>query len=168
MRLTILQLAVVYGSGNPRNVGRLMRAIDQGRFIWIGTGSNKKSLIHHEDVGRAVVAVVMSPERGIHTYNVAAPPCAMREVVECLAAALGRPLPRIRIPASLALGVARGAELVTGGRGRIGQLHATVQKWLADDVYDAGTFRQTFGFEPVVSLREGLQQEVDGYRQRPI
>jgi hypothetical protein len=43
MALTILRLATLYGEGDPGNVGRLMRALDRGRFLWIGDGSNRNS-----------------------------------------------------------------------------------------------------------------------------
>ena len=36
MALTILRLATLYGEGDPGNIKRLIRTIDQGRFIWIG------------------------------------------------------------------------------------------------------------------------------------
>ncbi|MDO9566735.1 MAG: NAD-dependent epimerase/dehydratase family protein [Candidatus Desulfaltia sp.] len=43
MALTILRLATLYGEEDPGNVGRLMRTLDRGRFLWIGDGSNRKS-----------------------------------------------------------------------------------------------------------------------------
>ena len=46
MALTILRLATLYGKGHPRNVGRLIRTLDRGRFLWIGDGGNRKSLLY--------------------------------------------------------------------------------------------------------------------------
>ncbi len=164
MRLTILRLATVYGEEDPGNVIRLMRSIDRGRFIWIGTGANRKSLIHRDDVARACVAVLRSTGSGTETFNVSAPSCAMRDVVEGLAAALGRRLPGWHMPASPLLTLTKIAASLSRGRGRVGAWHGTLRKWLAEDSYNAGKFARTFTFHTQVELRDGLKREVDWYR----
>jgi len=164
MSLTILRLATLYGEEDPGNVARLMRTIDQGRFIWIGNGSNRKSLLHREDAARACLAVVQKPVSGVNVYNVSAPPCSMREVVEGLAGALGKRIPAIKLPVSWAKrmpGFLSGLPV-----GKLQALGSTVQKWLADDVYDGSKFANAFDFQPRVSLEEGLRREVEWYRSR--
>jgi nucleoside-diphosphate-sugar epimerase len=166
MSLTILRLATVYGEGDPGNIARLMRAIDRGRFVWVGDGSNRKSLLYRGDAARACLAVLQQPTSGINIYNVSAPPCAMRDVVEGLASALGWRVPRLHVPASLALRLTEVAARLARGRGRLASLHATIQKWLADDAYDTNKFRQTFGFLTEMRLPEGLRREVAWYRNQ--
>jgi nucleoside-diphosphate-sugar epimerase len=164
MALTILRLATLYGEGDPGNVGRLMRAIDRGRFIWIGSGANQKSLIHREDVARACLAVLQNTPDGINIYNVSAPPCTMREVVEGLALALGRKIPPWHVPAPLALRIGSICKSFSRGRGTLGNLYDTIRKWLEEDVYDTSKFDKTFNFKTKVGLTEGLNREVDWYR----
>ncbi|MEK7776125.1 MAG: NAD-dependent epimerase/dehydratase family protein, partial [Planctomycetota bacterium] len=82
MALTILRLATLYGEGDPGNVGRLMRTLDRGRFLWIGDGSNRKSLLYKGDAARACMAVAERSASGINIYNVSAPACTMREIVD--------------------------------------------------------------------------------------
>jgi len=164
MPLTILRLATVYGEGDPGNVGRLLRTIDRNRFIWIGDGGNRKSLIHREDVARACLAVLAAPAMGTRIFNLSAPPCTMQEVVEGLAANLGRRLPYWHIPTPIAL-TASGVVSKILPISRLQTFHNTVQKWVTDDVYDATKFCETFDFQPQVSLAEGLQREVAWYRQ---
>lgn len=108
MRLRILRLATLYGEGDPGNVARLFRTIDRRRFVWIGDGSNQKSLIHRDDAARACIAAAISPGEGLQTYNVAAPPSSMREIVETIAKALCRKVPAWRIPAGIAISLGRG------------------------------------------------------------
>ena len=72
--LTILRLATVYGEGDRGNIARLMRTIDAGRFVWVGRGTNRKSLIHRDDAAAAVLAVVSTGASGIRTFNVSADP----------------------------------------------------------------------------------------------
>lgn len=159
-RLTILRMATIYGEGDPGNVIRLIRAIDRGRFVWIGPGRNRKSLIHREDAARACVAAVRQPGSGVQTYNVSAPACTMSEVVEAIAGALGRRLPRWHVPAPVALSLSAIGSVLAARRGRLGALHGMVRKWLADDVYDASRFRQAYGFETQVDLAAGMRREV--------
>jgi nucleoside-diphosphate-sugar epimerase len=165
MALTVLRLATVYGEGDPGNVARLMRTIDRGQFLWVGSGTNHKSLIHRDDVARACLAVLQSSPQGIGVYNVTAEMCTMREVVEGLAQALGRRLPSWRIPSSPILCLSGLASGIVGGRGRLGALHGAVKKWLADDCYDGNKFWQTFRFQPRIGLAEGLRREVEWYRR---
>lgn len=165
MAVTVLRLATLYGEGDPGNVGRLMRSIDSGRFIWIGDGSNRKSLLYRGDAARACLAVVEAPATGFAIYNVSAPPATMRETVDGLADALGKkPLP-IRISATVAISAAR--ILSRFSANRFSHLQATIEKWLADDVYDATLIERVIGFRTQISLAEGLRREVEWYRSQP-
>jgi nucleoside-diphosphate-sugar epimerase len=165
--LTILRLATVYGEGDPGNLLRLISTIDRGRFIWIGRGFNRKSLIHCDDAARACTRVLLSPCEGINVYNVSAPAQTMREIVEGIAAALARPAPKFHLPARLALAAASFAKAITPRRSKLGGAKATIEKWLADDVYDGRKFEERFDFQTQVSLSDGLRREVAWYRRHP-
>lgn len=163
MALTVLRLATLFGEGDPGNVARLIRMIDHGRFIWIGNGSNRKSLLHREDAARACLSVMQSPASGVMVYNVPVLPCTMREVVEGLAGALGKCIPAFAIPASFGRGISELFSILPVSR--LQNLAATAQKWLAHDVYDGSKFTQAFNFQPRISLVEGLCREVVWYRE---
>lgn len=162
MALSILRLATLYGADDPGNVRRLMQQLDRGQFIWIGDGQNRKSLLHRQDAARACVTVAMNPRNSVATYNVSGPPSTMRTIVTTLASELGRkPLP-IRIPGRLALYSAKQlSRLPFSGTAR---LHATVRKWLANDVYDTSRIEHDHGFFAQTSLESGLREEVTWYR----
>jgi nucleoside-diphosphate-sugar epimerase len=160
--LTILRLATVYGEGDPGNVARLMRAIDRGRFLWIGDGTNKKSLIHREDAARACIVAACRQPRDTQFYNVSAPVCTMREIVQALASALGRRVPVWHVPAPLALALASAVSRLPVDR--FSRLHVTVQKWLEDDYYAADKIKHALGYEPLVDLPTGIGREVAWYR----
>jgi nucleoside-diphosphate-sugar epimerase len=162
MALTILRLATLYGEGDPGNVGRLIRALDQRRFVWIGDGTNRKSLLYKEDAAKACVTVASSPAAGTHIYNVSAPPCTMHEIVDGIADALGKRQLPLRIPSSLALVLSR--NLAKLPNRRLVGIHQTVQKWMVEDMYDTSRFERDYGFCSQVGVREGLRREVDWYR----
>ena len=164
MALTILRLATLYGEGDPGNVGRLMRTLDRGRFLWIGDGSNRESLLYKGDAARACMAAAERPASGINIYNVSAPACTMREIVDGIADALGKhPFP-VRVPASPTLLLSRHLSKIPNRR--MAGLHQTVKKWLAEDVYDTRRFEEAYGFQTKTSLKEGLKREVDWYKNK--
>jgi len=165
MGLTILRMATLYGEGDPGNVARLVRAIDRGRFLWIGRGHNRKSLLYRDDAARACVQAVLRPASGARTYNVSAEPCTMDEIVSAIAAHLDRPVPRWRVPGWLALGGSALASAVCLGRGPLASVHRAVRTWLAHDVYPADKIAQDLSCRATVSLNEGLAREVAWYKK---
>jgi nucleoside-diphosphate-sugar epimerase len=158
--LVVVRLATVYGPGDPGNVARLMRLIDQGRFVWIGSGENRKTLIYVDDVGRALTAAA-APGGPSGTYNLAAPPVSMTSAVEELARALGRSVPRVRVPAGPSLAAARLLRLFGPGGLAVAD---TITRLTMNDVYDGARFQQAFGWRPTVPMRVGFQREVAWYR----
>lgn len=163
MALTILRLVTLYGEGDPGNVVRLIHALDRGSFFWIGDGSNRKSLLYKGDAARACLAVASHPANGINIYNVSAPPCTMRDIVDGLAMVLGKkPLP-IRIPAPIALTASKFLSCLP--ERRLSRLYSTLEKWLAEDVYITSRIERNYGFHTQIDLIEGLKREVHWYRQ---
>lgn len=163
--LTILRLATVYGEGDRGNVLRLIRAIDRHRFVWIGRGDNRKSLIHRDDAAEAIVAAALAAAGGV--FNVSAPPVTMREVVSGIAGALGRRTPRIGIGSRAALAAARALSALTLHDRRAVALARTIAKWCSDEVHDGSEFCARFAFTPAVGLAEGIAREVAWYRTSP-
>lgn len=166
MPLTILRLATVYGEGDGGNVARLIRAIERQRFVWIGRGENRKSLIYNQDAARACVRVIQAGATGIDIYNVVGMAHTMREVVEEIARALNLRTPQWHVPSRLALRGARLAAALTPNGSRFRELSDTLKKWLADDVYDGGKFNQRYDFHARIELSEGIRREVAWHRQQ--
>ena len=58
----VLRMAAVYGPRVKANYARLVRALARHRYVSIGPGDNKRTLIFEEDVAEAA-AIVASAER---------------------------------------------------------------------------------------------------------
>ena len=101
-----------------------MRTLDRGRFLWIGDGSNRKSLLYKGDAARACMAVAERSASGINIYNVSAPACTMREIVDGIADALGKHPFLVRVPAPPALLLSRHLSGIPNRR--MAGLHQTV------------------------------------------
>lgn len=155
--LKILRFATMYGDGDRGNVARLIVALRRGRFVWPGSGLNKKSLIHKVDAARACLRALEKDGEGVEIYNVSAPPVSLQEIVSAICSAMGKPVPRMRIPASL-LGVSRIFALIPG---KPRSLSESLAKITRDDAYDASLFNSIYNFQTVVALEEGMRHAVN-------
>jgi nucleoside-diphosphate-sugar epimerase len=162
MRLTILRLATLYGPGDRGNVQRLLELLARGRFLWVGNGANRKTLLHVDDAARGCVLPLTTDGTAVEIYNLGAPPVPLRTVVDGLAGALGRPAPRWHVPAGVAVVGARSLRMLLPTRGRAA--HDGLMKWLKDDVYSANRFARRFEFHAGVPLQDGLASQVAWWR----
>lgn len=161
--LTIFRLAPVIGEANVGNVARLIEAIDRKRFVWIGDGSNWKSLIDKKDVARACVRLVETKRGGTEIFNLAAAPVQMKDFVRMIAERLNVKVFPFKIPALLLRGVFR-ANAKTVKLGKVGRLSVTVEKWLSDDVYAAEKIGRAYDFRPLTPIAETIERQTDYYR----
>ena len=162
-RLTVLRLVTLFGAGDPGNVFRLMKAIDKRRFLWVGSGSNHKSLLHVSDAARAVILAVNQDNHGASLFNVSGITVPMDAIVSQLASDLDRLILPVHVPGGLALNSLGLAARAFPTR-RLRSMQATLSRWLSDDTCDGSAFATRFGFQPRVSLSDGLRDEVVWYR----
>lgn len=160
--LIVLRLATVIGEGDAGNVSRLTKAVDKRKFVWIGRGENRKSLVYKGDVARACLAVVTGKQRGGATYNISARPETMKNIVSYIEQALGKKVLPVGIPPGV-VKLAFGVNSKIFGIGRISRLGETVEKWLSDETFSAESFTADYGFEPETTIEEAIQREVAWY-----
>lgn len=166
IRVTILRLATLYGEGDPGNVARLIEQIAAGKFIWVGRGSNRKTLLHCDDAASACLsAAAHTPTAPSQAFIVAGTVNTMHEVVNAIASALPVDLPRWHVPGGFARVAAEAAARVRL-LPAIARLGVTTRKWLADDTYDGSRFAREYGFTAQVALEDGIDREVRWYRAR--
>ena len=66
----VLRLAAVYGPSMKGNYPRLLRALQQRRFAFVGKGDNRRTLVHLEDVCAASLLAAEHPRAVGQIYNV--------------------------------------------------------------------------------------------------
>lgn len=166
IQLIILRMTTLYGEGDIGNVSRLLKALEQRKFVAIGKGTNQKSLIHKSDAANACLIAAKNPLAGetstsenIKVYNVAAEPVAMSEVLDGLQSSLHCKSP-IRIPAGLVTLFSGTLSAICFGKGPFARIHKTIKKWLANDVFDGAKFSNDYGFQAKVALKDGLARQV--------
>jgi nucleoside-diphosphate-sugar epimerase len=99
---TVLRFGAIYGSRIKGNYERLTHALARNRFIPIGSGLNRRTLIYDKDVGWAAVLAVSCPAAAGRVFNVTNGGYhTLNEVSESICAALGRKPTRFLLPVGL-------------------------------------------------------------------
>lgn len=163
---TVLRAAAVYGPGVKGNYRRLAVAIGRRRYIPLGPGLNRRTLVNDRDLADAVVlaaghssaagAIFNVSDGGIHT---------LADIVAAIHRAIGRRPPRLHVP----LAAARVSASVCEGVFRMVGLHPPLTKALlekyTEDVAVRGTLIQReLGFLPAVGLEAGWQETMQALR----
>ena len=163
--LTILRLAPVLGEKGIGNVPRLIGAIDKSRFIWVGDGKNKKSLIYVGDIADACVEILKSKKSKTEIFNLSSPPIEMRLLVETISVALNRKVPKFSIPEFLPNLFIKTNEKIF--RSKFVEKYSKIfDKWLSDDVYKADRIKMDYGFEPKTSIVDAVKKQCEWYRKQ--
>ena len=91
----VLRLGAVYGSRIKGNYEQLVHALARHRFVPIGNGLNRRTLVYDEDVGQAAVLAVTHPAAAGRIFNVT-DGCfhTLKEIIKSICAALGRETPQ--------------------------------------------------------------------------
>ena len=96
---TVLRLGAVYGSRIKGNYERLTHALARNRFIPIGNGLNRRTLVYDKDVSRAAALAVSHPAAAGRVFNVTDGTFhTLNEIIESICSALGRKPPRLSLP----------------------------------------------------------------------
>ncbi|MEW5912298.1 MAG: NAD-dependent epimerase/dehydratase family protein [Thermodesulfobacteriota bacterium] len=150
----------IWGEGDTSVFKAIALAILGGSFLWLGDGSNRITPCHAANVARGLILAALSPQAPGRVYHLAdSLRPTLREFVGGLCRAAGLPLPRRRVPYSLAYALAAACDLARGmglkaplmiSRPYLIHLGRT---WTFSDQ----RARQELGYEPLVSQEEGMQ-----------
>lgn len=163
---TVLRVSAVYGPRVKGNYQRLLHALAVGRFVPIGAGANRRSLIYETDAAEAFAAAVALDAAGPAVFNVSdGTPHSLAAIVAAMCRALGRPAPRFAVPAGpvrLAAGLVSAA-CRAAGRQPPGAV-ASLAKYFESSVVDAARAARDLGVRPAVDLDTGWRRTVDALR----
>lgn len=163
---TILRLGTVYGEGDRGNFLRMLKGIESGRFIFVGSGETQKSMTYVENVADATIRAAATRVAQGEIYLVADPsPYALRLVVETVARHLNVPVPRWHLPAPLLLGAGCVLAVLQTAGFSVPFTARDVQTLMTDVVCDVSKIHASLGFQPRVGLEEGVARTVRWYRK---
>jgi len=164
---TVLRLAAVYGSRVKGNYSRLVQALAGGRFLPIGHGSNRRTLVYDKDVAAAVRMALEHPHAAGQVFNVTDGEIpTLRRIIEAICTGLGRHPPRVALPAGpVRLGLSA-ADRLGRAIGRDLPVNSTMlEKYLEDVAVDGTKIMRELDFHPAYNLAAGWQEAIGQMRQ---
>jgi len=92
---------------------KLLQALSEGRFMFVGDGSKQMNCVYVDDVVSATLLALASPTASGRAYNITdgATP-ALRDFITFIAQSLGLPVPSKRVPPALAVPGCYAAEYI--------------------------------------------------------
>jgi nucleoside-diphosphate-sugar epimerase len=166
----VLRLGAVYGSRIKGNYERMVCAIAHNRFIPIGDGLNRRTLVYDKDVAKATVLAVEHPAAAGRIYNVTDGNFhTLNDIISAICSALGRNPPRLSLPVApvrfAAVILEDGARLC-GLRSPI--VRATIDKYTEDIAVESARIQKELGFVPQYDLDTGWREAIREMRERGI
>ncbi|HEY6460135.1 MAG TPA: NAD-dependent epimerase/dehydratase family protein [Polyangiaceae bacterium] len=159
----------VYGPGDRDGfLERLAGVIRAGLYRVVGGGDNVLHHTHVDDVVEGVwLAASRDEARGDHFILAGPETTTLAELSERVAAAVGRPLPRRRIPSGLVRALAtvvdvaanRGIAFTSSGPPLY---HAKLDELTLPLCFDVAKARRRLGFAPRVGYDEGIARTLRG------
>ena len=154
---TVLRLAAVYGPRVKGNYLRLVTALARRRFVPIGGGMNRRTLIYESDVATAALIAARHSAADGKIYNVTDGRChSMNDIIGAICEALGRKPPRWRLPlrpVRSAAGMLENLAHALGVQSPAGR--ATIEKYTEDLAVSGKRITTELGFAPQFNLAGG-------------
>jgi nucleoside-diphosphate-sugar epimerase len=164
---TVLRLAAVYGSRIKGNYRQLVKVLAKGRFIPIGHGKNRRTLVYDKDVACAAVLALEHPGAAGKIFNVSDGEFhTLNDIITTMCAALGRKAPCFSLPirpVRFAAGIIEDAARLLGLRPPIRR--ATIDKYTEDTAVDSRRIQRELGFMPKYDLSTGWKDAVQEMRR---
>ena len=158
MEMIIVRPPLVYGPNPKGNFARLLDRVHRKQAMPVGLRSNRRSFVGVDNLASALLTMATTRSNdpcrhGARIYHIADDGVvSTRRLVEILAEGLGVSPRPVSIPRWLAVG---GATLL--GKG------ALARRLFDDLEVDDSDFRRDFGWQPHVSLEDGLRQMAAAY-----
>ncbi|MRS03373.1 NAD-dependent epimerase/dehydratase family protein [bacterium] len=165
---TVLRLGAVYGPRIKGNYQRLLESLARGRFIPIGTGANRRTLVYVKDVARAAVLALRHPAAAGKIFNVSDGEFhTLNDIIDVMCQALGRKSPQLSLPVGpirFAAGVIEDIAKLAGVQSPI--MRETIDKYTEDVAVDSRTIQNEIGFKPEYDLLSGWKDAVQEMRRQ--
>ena len=167
---TALRFSAIYGAGIKGNYRGLVQSLARRRFIPVGNGFNRRTLIYDRDVARAAVLAVEHPAAAGKIFNVSDGQFhTLNEIIAAICEALGRKPPRLSLPlgpVSLTSRILEVTGRLVGGQSPI--TRATIEKYTEDIAVDSTRIQTELGFKPQFNLATGWQKTIQEMRELGI
>lgn len=162
----VLRLGAVYGTRVKGNYYRLLHAMANGRFIPIGDGTNRRTLIYDKDVARAALLALQHPNAVGRIFNVTDNVFhTVSDIIEAMCTALGRKPPPFVLPVVPMRWTAAFLEDSAKFIGLKSPVtRSTIDKYTEDIAVDGTRIQRELDFTPTYDLDQGWREIVTEMR----
>jgi len=169
MQTCVIRIGETYGPGDRRLL-KLFRAIERGRFYMIGTGNNRRQCIHVNDLVRGLLLSAWHPDAVGETFVFAGSEVlTTNQMVQHIASALDRALPRIKLPMLPFIAAASVMERILPPLHIQPPLHQRrLDFFRRSFVFSIDKARHLLDFQPEIDFRTGVQDTIRWYRSRGL
>ena len=163
---TSLRLPLVYGPGNKGNIYKMIRAIDKGYFVMIGTGENKRSMVNARNVVDAALEIVNNKDADGKIYLVTdGVDYSVIELYKTIAKELGRRISPFYIPMSVAKKIAWFGDIAGGILRKPVPFNSEVLEKLTGTLtFSFDKIRKEIGFQPKYNLYNTIPETIRWYK----
>ncbi len=164
---TVVRPVGIYGPGDTRFL-KLFKYIYNGKFRMIGSGKVLYHLTYVEDLVAGIALAGEKEEALGEIFTIGGNEyVTLNELVEKIARILGRPVPKTRIPVWPVWLAGLLCELTFKPLGLEPPIfRRRVDFFIKDRAFDISKAKRLLGYEPRVSLDEGLKITADWYKQQ--
>jgi nucleoside-diphosphate-sugar epimerase len=166
---SIIRIGETYGPGDRRLL-KLFRAVDKAQFFMIGDGNNRRQCIHVDDLVRGLLLAAHHPAAVDGTFILAGREVmTTNEMVERVAAALGRKPPRVQLPMWPFLAAASVMEATLPPLRIQPPLHGRRLDFFRKSyVLSIARAQRVLGFEPAIDFAAGAADTARWYRDHGL
>lgn len=159
---TVLRLGAVYGSRIKGNYERLTKALAFHRFIPIGKGLNRRTLVYDKDVAQAAVLAATHPAAAGRVFNVTDGEFhTLHDIIKSICLALNRKPPMISLPLGFSRNIAYLIERFGQTAGlNLPAISAMIDKYNEDVAVEARLIQTELGFSARYGLQDGWNETI--------
>ena len=152
MEVVIVRPPLVYGPGVKANFAALMRAVQKGWPLPLGAIHNQRSLIALDNLVDFIITCITHPKAANQTFLISdGQDLSTTELVRGMAQAAGVPARLLPVPV-----------WALAWAGRLAGKGDAIQRLCANLQIDSSKARDLLGWEPKVSVQEGLRRAMLG------
>jgi nucleoside-diphosphate-sugar epimerase len=164
----IVRTSTIFGPGDHLNFGRIADRLLARKAIIIGAGRNAVPFVYVSDVVQGLMLALERRRAEGQVYNIDVDQCpTQEELLREIAEQVGAKPPRLHVPYSLLYSAAYVAEGIAAFTHTSQALVSRfgIALYGADNHYAIDKARKELGYEPKVSLREGIRLAAAWYRE---
>jgi nucleoside-diphosphate-sugar epimerase len=164
LRGTITRPVGIYGPGDTRFL-KLFKPIARGYFVMIGSGESLYHMTYIDDLIEGFMLVATRPEAVGEVFTIAgADYTTLNELADQIAAAVGRRRRKLWIPLKPVMWVAFACDRIFRAVGLSPPIYPRrVEFFEFNRAFSIEKARRLLGYEPKVSLQEGLRRTAEWY-----